>query len=401
MSEKRNVPSLRFREFQENWVERKLDEAFKNSRKKGKKGFPIYSVSQAKGLVPRDSLDRVIQNDAKPEQNLLVEPGELTYNMMRMWQGAYGVSSTTCMVSPAYVVLTPKKQHLSQFYSFLFERARSRYLFTTYSHGLTLDRLRLYPGDFLSIPILFPSLPEQQKIAEFLKAVDKRIELLQAKKEKLEAYKKGVMQQIFSQKLRFKMDDGSDFPDWEERKLGEIVQFSKGKGLPKSDITDTGPLKCIHYGELFTKYKEHIIHIKSRTSEGQNMTLSEKNDVLMPTSDVTPNGLATASCIKETGVVLGGDILILRQKVMVLDGIFLAYFISQNRKEVMRRVAGSTVYHLYGSDMKTIMVQVPSLEEQKKIVQFLTSLDSSIETLEKQIHQTQTWKKGLLQKMFV
>lgn len=382
MSEKRNVPSLRFQEFQENWVERKLDEAFKNSRKKGKKGFPIYSVSQAKGLVPRDSLDRVIQNDAKPEQNLLVEPGELTYNMMRMWQGAYGVSSTTCMVSPAYVVLTPKKQHLSQFYSFLFERARSRYLFTTYSHGLTLDRLRLYPGDFLSIPILFTSLPEQQRIAEFLTSVDQRIELLQAKKEKLEAYKKGVMKQIFSQKLRFKADDGSDFPDWGEKKLGEILDYKQPTKylVSSTEYNDSYPTPVLTAGKTF---------LLGYTDETTG--IFEKNLPTIIFDDFTTSFQYVDFPFKAKSSAM--KMLVPRDSSVNLKYVFESML-------QIKFVPGDHKRH-WISEFQEFEIPYPSEVEQKKIVQFLTGLDSTIETLEKQINHTQTWKKGLLQKMFV
>jgi type I restriction enzyme, S subunit len=400
MSEKRNVPKLRFAEFSNPWSDQKLQDSFSNSRKKGDSKTPIYSVSQSKGLVPRDSLDRVIQKDAKSEQNLRVEPEDIAYNMMRMWQGAYGISETTCMVSPAYVVLKPKKETVSRFFFYQFERKRSRYFFTTYSHGLTLDRLRLYFDDFGSIPVHVPSVPEQQKIAEFLTAVDRRIELLHAKKIKLEAYKKGVMQQIFSQKLRFKADDGSDFPDWEERKLGEIAKFSKGKGVSKSDISEEGTQECIRYGELYTDYAEVIDQVKSRTSlDPSTLALSQANDVIIPSSGESQIDIARAACVLRSGIALGGDLNIIRS---ILNGVFLSFYLNHRRKyEIAKMAQGISVVHLYNSQLEQLQIEIPAPEEQKKIVQYLTSLDSSIENLNQQITHTQTWKKGLLQKMFV
>lgn len=98
--------------------------------------------------------------------------------------------------------------------------------------------------------------------------------------------------------------------------------------------------------------------------------LSISNDVLMPTSDVTPNGLATASCVLEDGVILGGDVLVICQKSKILDGLFLAFYSKQYRDDVMKLVSGSTVYHLYGSDMKNLIIKYPCLEEQTKIANF-------------------------------
>jgi len=153
-------------------------------------------------------------------------------------------------------------------------------------------------SDFYKIKFTFPSLPEQQKIANFLTAIDNRIQTLSKKKSLLEQYKKGVLQKIFKQELRFKDDNGNDYPEWKEKKLGKVAKFLKGKGLPKSEITVNAKYKCIHYGELFTKYDELIYNVISRTNHNEKTILSIDNDVLMPTSDVTPNGLATASCLK-------------------------------------------------------------------------------------------------------
>lgn len=252
-----------------------------------------------------------------------------------------------------------------------------------------------------SFSFSYPSIGEQSKIANFLSAVDEKLNLLKEKKVLLEEYKKGIMQKIFNQEIRFKDDNGNDFEDWGKKTLGEIADFFKGKGLPKNDISEDGKYKCIHYGELFTKYDELIKNIISKTNIYDKPFLSISNDVLMPTSDVTPNGLATASCILEDDVILGGDVLIIRQQDKILSGLFLSYYITQFRDKVMKLVSGSTVYHLYGSDMKKLDVLIPSLKEQIKITNFLSAIDEKIEIVSNQIQDTQEYKKGLLQQMFV
>jgi len=105
--------------------------------------------------------------------------------------------------------------------------------------------------------------------------------------------------------------------------------------------------------------------------------------------------------LNEDNVILGGDVLIIRQKQKILDGVYFAYHVTNNKKEIMRLVSGSTVYHLYGSDMKTLIINLPCIKEQQKIATYLSNIDTKIESVNNQITQTQTFKKGLLQQMFV
>jgi len=116
----------------------------------------------------------------------------------------------------------------------------------------------------------------------------------------------------------------------------------------------------------------------------------------MPTSDVTPRGLSTASYIDKDGVILGGDILIIRPKKEFLYGLFLSYYIYAHKSEVIRLVTGSTVFHIYGSDMKKFKLQIPSTEEQQAIASILTTSDKEITLLEQKLHALEQQKKFLL-----
>jgi type I restriction enzyme S subunit len=178
-------------------------------------------------------------------------------------------------------------------------------------------------------------------------------------------------------------------------KLGDVCKFSKGKGLPKSELDLNGKYDAIHYGELFTKYSENIQIILSKTNSNNKMFISKKNDILMPTSDVTPKGLSTASCINKDGVVLGGDILVIRS-LGTLNGLFFCYFVNANKKEVIKLVSGSTVFHLYGSDMAKFKLNLPPLEEQAAIARILTTADDEITALQKKKQILSEQKKYLL-----
>ena len=147
--------------------------------------------------------------------------------------------------------------------------------------------------------------------------------------------------------------------------LGEVATFLKGKSLPKKSIVEEGVHKCIHYGELFTYYPAIIKDVKSRTSQSiTDSIVSLSNDVLMPTSDVTPTGLAVASCIREDNIVLGGDILVIRSSA--IDGRFLSTFIRNNKSKIMQMVKGATVYHIYAKDLAKLSIPIPCPENPEK-----------------------------------
>lgn len=253
--------------------------------------------------------------------------------------------------------------------------------------GSTINHL--YQKDFVSFQFpLPPTKAEQTAIAAALSDMDNLIAGLEQLIVKKKAIKQGAMQELVRPK-----------EGWVVKTLGEVASFYKGKGLPKSDIDESGRFKCIHYGELFTKYDEFIRVVFSKTDQLNNSFYSVSNDVLMPTSDVTPNGLATASCIKEDGVILGGDILIIRADPNLLDGIYLSYYVKRNREQVMGLVTGSTVYHLYGSDMKTFEIAYPRIEEQREITAILSNMDAEIAALEIQLEKYKHVKLGMMHEL--
>ncbi|TCB64865.1 restriction endonuclease subunit S [Acinetobacter sp. ANC 4216] len=250
------------------------------------------------------------------------------------------------------------------------------------------------------LELFAPSIEEQTKIASFLSAVDEKISQLTQKNQLLSQYKQGMMQKLFSQQIRFKADDGSEFGEWERTTLGEKGTFLKGKGISKADIIESGILPCIRYGELYTYYGEIISNIISATNlDRDTLVLSKANDVLIPASGETQIDIATASCVLDDDIALSGDLNIYRTKE---NGIFLSYMIRSSLKMQIAQLAqGNSVVHLYSSQLKGVQLSLPCLEEQTKIANFLSSIDQKIEVVAQQIEQAKTWKKGLLQQMFV
>ncbi len=148
-------------------------------------------------MVERSSLDRGFDNISNPEGNRFVKKDDIAYNMMRMWQGAVGVAPVNCMISPAYVVLAPNSDVFSQFYYKMFKSKKYLYLLTSYSQGLTSDRLRLYYKEFAQMNLPHPAMGEQQKIAEFLSDLDSKINQTDKEIFAVKEFKKGLLQGMF------------------------------------------------------------------------------------------------------------------------------------------------------------------------------------------------------------
>jgi len=257
-----------------------------------------------------------------------------------------------------------------------------------------------------------PALPEQEKIAGFLTSVDDRIDQLKRKKSLLQDYKKGVMQKLFSQELRFKDDHGKTYPDWQVEKLGGVADGAKkwsftggpfGSNLKSEDYTDTGiriiQLQNIGDGDFHNSYK--IYTSEEKADELISCNIYPEDIILSKMGDP----VARACIIPDYQ----------KRYVMCSDGIRLAidkskfhtYFIYSSinyrtfRNSAARVATGSTRKRIGLTELRELPLEIPSHPEQTKIANFLSTLDQKIEQIDTQITQTQTFKKALLQQMFV
>ena len=198
-------------------------------------------------------------------------------------------------------------------------------------------------------------------------------------------------------KIRFK---GFTEP-WEQRKVSEYANFFTGNGLNWNDISDDGEQECILYGNLYTDYGMITENIVYRTNtEIKNPVYSEYGDVLIPASDTTPTGLARATSLEKSGVLLGGDINIIRPNEGI-NGSCLSLALNANRKELIRLIKGTTVRHIHNSEIKDIVICLPKLEtEQVRVSSYFKQLDHLITLHQRKCDDTKELKKYMLQKMF-
>lgn len=409
------VPKLRFKEFDGDWSSEKLGMLFSKRRAKGTEGLPTYSVTLNDGIVNREDLDRETVTNLAPDEHLLVKQGDLAYNMMRMWQGALGLAPTDGIVSPAYVVLKPdNKKTSSSFFEYYFKKNRQIHNFWAYSQGLTEDRLRLYFDDFKLIPINVPSKEEQTKISSFLSNVDEKISQLSQKHSLLSQYKQGMIQKLFSQQIRFKAEDGSDFGEWEETKFSDQFNFHSTNSHSRALLTENGEIMNIHYGDIHTKFsmlfdvsKEIVPFLSeevdtSKINEDQFLRVGDLI-VADASEDYKDIGKAIEVInLNEKKVVAGLHTYIARPKksfALGFNGYLMQTFAI--RDQIKKLATGISVLGVSKTNLGKVEFLVPCLEEQTKIANFLSSIDQKIEVVVQQIEQAKTWKKGLLQQMFV
>lgn len=184
--------------------------------------------------------------------------------------------------------------------------------------------------------------------------------------------------------------------EWEEERLADIADLYKGTSISKDQLSDDGE-PCILYGELYTKYKsETIREVISKTNiDNTKLVRSKANDVIIPCSGETAEDIATARCVLNGNILLGGDLNIIR--LHGYDGTFMSYQLNGKRKYDIAKVAqGVSVVHLYGEHLKGVKTINPCLTEQKKIASLLTLLDKRIATQNKIIEDLKKLKSAII-----
>lgn len=221
---------------------------------------------------------------------------------------------------------------------------------------------------------------EQSRIVEILMKWDKAIELYDKQIDALTRYKKVCLKKMFPAKgqnvpeWRFQGFSG----DWEQRKAVDLAEYSKGNGYSKGDLTDAGT-PIILYGRLYTKYQFAIDEVDTFAIPRNGAVYSQGNEVIVPASGETADDIARASAVEKSGVLLGGDLNILKPYDFI-NPLFLALAISNGKphKELAKKAQGKSVVHIHNSDIQEVTIAYPSITEQNRIVSVFCQLDHLI-----------------------
>ncbi len=403
-------PKLRFSEFEGNWQERKLSEFlnFKNginaSKEKYGSGYKFINVLD---IIQNDIIthDRIIGSVQISESEFLkniVEFGDILFQRSSETREEVGQANVYLdKLQPAtfggFVIRGKKKADYDPvFMNFVLKTKTTRNDITSKSGGST--RYNIGQETLSGVSIFFTTLPEQTKIASFLTTVDEKISGLKKQLKLLERYKKGVMQEIFSQKLRFQDENGNDFPDWEEKKLGEVIINFIVPMRDKPKELD-GEIPWCRIEDFDGKYLE-----KSKSNQGVSIeTVNKMNLKIFPFNTLLVSCSANLGfcAIVKKPLITNQTFIGLVPNSEVVDVEFLFYIMRLSSNKLNTLSSGTTISYLSREQFEKFVIPKPSLPEQQKIATFLSSIDEKLEKYQGQIKAMENWKKGLLQQMFV
>lgn len=404
------VAKLRFRaddgsEFPE-WKEKRVSDVFTKVRTKNieQKITNVITNSAEYGLIhQKDFFDKNIAVDGNTDNYTIILTGDFVYNPRKSKQAPYGPFNCyelpeVGIVSPLYTCLRPIGNENTKYLYWYFQTNKwHRFIYENGAqNGARHDRVGMTDELMKDIPVSVPSLPEQQKIASFLSTID---EIIQSTESELTAWqerKKGVMQKIFNREVRFKADDGSEFPEWEEKRLGELYCKNVEKNTElKFESSRTISIASMQFNEKgnganedsLSSYK--VLRLGDIAFEGhENKEYSHGRFVLNDIGDgiMSPRfSCMRPVCTQEYG--------------------FWKYYI--HSEMVMRNILvrstkkGTMMHELVISDFLKQSINVPLLPEQRKIADCLSSLDDVINQIKAELSAWKEFKKGLLQQMFV
>jgi type I restriction enzyme S subunit len=418
------IPELRFKEFSEEWEEKNYGDIYSfyttNSLSRDKLNYEdgqVYNIHYG-DIHKRFSTMFKLENELIPYVNndidlskindenycqigdLVIADASEDYNDIGKTIEIISLNDKKTIAGLHTFLARPNKYNMALGYmGYMLKSWNIRKQVMMIAQGTKV--LSLSIGRLSKVKLNIPKKQEQEKIASFLTSVDTKIELLNEKIELLEEYKKGVIQKIFSQEIRFKDDDGENFDDWKIEKLDNILDYivdNRGKTPP---ISDNG-IPLIEVNAIGNK---HIIYTKV-TKFVNDTTFNEWFRKYLKNGDILFSTVGqTALCSlysDDTQAVIAQNIVGLRFN-KECDSSFMYYLLTEkyNNHQFKKIEMGAVQPSVKISQMIYLKFSIPELAEQIRIANFLSSIDKKIDLVQEQLNQTKEFKKALLQQMFI
>lgn len=398
-----NIPKLRFPEFSEEWEEKKLSDFMtrltrKNSNNESSRALTISSVD---GLIDQGEFFKKQIASKDTSGYYLLKKGDFAYN--KSYSVGYDYGSIKRLdryedgvVSTLYICMTLTSDTNSDYLTQYFDSMKwNKSVSEISAEGARNHGLLNIPTEsfFQTKHFLAPTLAEQQKIADFLSNVDSIITAETKILKTLQKKKKALMQKLFTQQLRFKSEDGTNFPAWEEKKLGDVCETYSG-GTPKSGTAEYygGEIPFIRSGEISSNKTE--LFLTEKGMENSSAKMVSKGDILYALYGAN-SGLCSIS--KIDGAINQAILCIKTNE----NKRFLCNYLQYQREYFYSTYLQGGQGNLSGKLVESFIIPLPCIVEQQKIADCLSSLDSLIQTQQKVVTTWQQRKKALLQQMFV
>lgn len=275
--------------------------------------------------------------------------------------------------------------------------------------GQGISRINLSPNRMKGMILSLPCLEEQQKIADFLSNVDEVIAQSEAEVANLQQQKKAAMQKIFSQEVRFKREDGTDYPEWNSKSFSDNFSSLNNNTFSRNMLSESGSVCNIHYGDIFVKYgeicdvqKENIPKVNDHIDTGKYDLLQDGDIILADTAEDETVGKATEILNVDTATVISGLHTMACRPNYKFAPMYLGYYINSPtyHNQLLPFMQGIKVTSIGRKNISETSISFPCLEEQQKIADFLATYDEAISYAKQELDKWKELKKGLLQQMF-
>lgn len=402
--EKRKVPELRFPEFSGEWEVKKLGEIaeFKNGINKDKsdfgEGIPFVNLMDVfgKNIISNDNFSLIKANKSEIE-NYSLRKGDVLFIRFSVKRSGVGQTvivkeSLTNTIYSGFLIRMREK------YNILAENYKRYYFYNNSFRKQILKKstssanTNINQEELSKLIIKFPSFTEQQKIGEFFSKLDRQIELEEKKLALLEEQKKGYMQKIFSQELRFKDENGEEYPEWEEKKLSEVAEYSNGLAHEEY-VNESGNYTLINSKFISTDGK-------TKKEVTKSLLTANEGDIAMVLSDL-PNGKALGKCyfvMEDKKYAINQRIALLKVKK---GNSFFIYQILNRNKKLLRYDNGVSQTNLRKDNVLNLTINIPVIIEQNKIAKIFSAFNERISYQQNKINYLIKNKKYLINKMLV
>ncbi|WP_017388676.1 restriction endonuclease subunit S [Acinetobacter calcoaceticus] len=390
-----SVPKLRFKEFDGEWAKTSFQDLFifkngvnasKEQYGSGIKFINVLDIINNPNGITYDSIIGSVDITSKEIDKNLVKYGDVLFQRSSETREEVGQSNVYLGKEPVvfggFVIRgSAQKEYDPIFMNGLLKTDSLRDQITQLSGGST--RFNIGQDSLNKVTAYLPSKLEQTKIASFLSTVDEKISQLIQKHELLSQYKQGMMQQLFSQQIRFKADDGSEFGEWENLYIGDLCKITTGNKDTQNKVNN-GAYPFFVRSQTVEQINSYSMDCEAVLTSGDGVGVGKNYHYINGKFDFHQR----VYCLYDFSEIVLGKYLYI-------------YFSSFFYDRVKRLSAKNSVDSVRMDMISKMQIQLPCLEEQIKISNFFSAIDQKIEVVAQQIEQAKQWKKGLLQQMFV